>query len=443
MQRSRARTPGPIASAIVCVWWLGAGACHRAADGVPTARVRDSAGVRIVENTVPSWDDGSAWRISDQPVLDIGSLDGSPEYEFGRAHGPVRLSDGRIAVADMQTNQISFFDAEGRFLHTAGGTGDGPGEFTQLYRLHKIAGDSLMALNPTSLTSIFDPRGEYVRRFSLEVVPSRQNIWWIGRLDPGALVAMSLIREGTRYVEPEPDSPEGVEYPRIIRPERHEFYRDTLLHFLFTMEGQLIDSVVKLPGQYMADNRTFAPNAAYALRRDAFFHSPGDVAEIRRFRLVTDSDGAPRSLRLDQIVRRPPLRDLTVTGAVEDGYRDRVREQNRERAERSPDQFDAAVAERRLLETRFPEKLPDHGNRMYADADGNLWLQDYRLREDEPFLWSVFQPDGQWLGTVETPAAFTVNEIGTDYVLGVGRDDFDVDHVRMYRICKPSNSVRC
>lgn len=185
MRLSRTRVPGPIVVTAVCASWLGAGACDRGGAGVSTTQVRDSAGIRIVENTDPWWDDGSAWRISDQPVLDIGSLDGSPEYEFGRAHGPVRLSDGRIAVADMQTNRISFFDSAGTFLHAAGGTGDGPGEFSQLYRLHRISDDSLMALNPASLTSIFDARGEYVRRFSLEPVPSRQNIWWIGRLDPG------------------------------------------------------------------------------------------------------------------------------------------------------------------------------------------------------------------------------------------------------------------
>jgi hypothetical protein len=71
-----------------------------------------------------------------------------------------------------------------------------------------------------------------------------------------------------------------------------------------------------------------------------------------------------------------------------------------------------AGAERRLLDQRFPDAIPDHANRMYADALGNLWLQDYRMADDEPFRWSVFDPEGLWLGVVETPLGFTVTDAG-------------------------------
>ena len=49
----------------------------------------------------------------------------------------------------------------------------------------------------------------------------------------------------------------------------------------------------------------------------------------------------------------------------------------------------------------------------------------------------MFDTEGRWLGMVETPRQFTVNEIGADYVLGVWLDDLDVQHVRMYRLEKP------
>jgi len=422
--------------------------------------MRDSAGIVIVENARPAWQPGEAWRLSDEPVLQIGSVGGAPEYVFGRAHGPVRLSDGRIVVADMQTNLMSFYDAEGTFLRSAGGSGDGPGEFRQLYRLRKVAGDSLMALNPTSLTSIFTNGGEYVRRFSLDPVPGRGNIWWIGPLD-GALMAMSLQREGTRIREPPAGLEPGQEYPRFDIPERHEFYRDSLLFFLYTMEGQLIDSLFELPGQYLSTNRTFAPNAAYAFLGDAFHHSPGSVTEIRTLRLALGALGggagdagaaeagtgdgnaegsgvqAREPMRLERIVRRVPLRDLSVTEDVRNAYLEDERAQIREMAERlPPGQVDLESMERRLADMRFPERIPDHGNRMYVDALGNLWLQDYRLLDDEPFRWSVFDSAGRWLGVVETPPRFTVNEIGSDHVLGIWRDELDVDYVRMYALEK-------
>ncbi len=48
------------------------GAC--AADA-PEGRgpvVRDSAGIRIVENTTPQWQEGREWRLSAEPVVGIG-----------------------------------------------------------------------------------------------------------------------------------------------------------------------------------------------------------------------------------------------------------------------------------------------------------------------------------------------------------------------------------
>ncbi len=57
--------------------------------------------------------------------------------------------------------------------------------------------------------------------------------------------------------------------------------------------------------------------------------------------------------------------------------------------------------------------------------------------------FEVFAPDGTWLGSVELPPGLERGfiqyqapymEIGTDYVLGVWRDELDVQYVRMYRL---------
>jgi hypothetical protein len=41
------------------------------------------------------------------------------------------------------------------------------------------------------------------------------------------------------------------------------------------------------------------------------------------------------------------------------------------------------------------------------------------------------------LGDVTTPADFRITQIGDDFMLGVWRDDLDVEHVRMYELLKP------
>jgi hypothetical protein len=53
-----------------------------------------------------------------------------------------------------------------------------------------------------------------------------------------------------------------------------------------------------------------------------------------------------------------------------------------------------------------------------------------------PSRWEVFGADGEWLGAVFTPERFAVMEIGADYVLGVFRDEMDVEHMQLLRLIR-------
>ncbi len=103
-------------------------ACN--ADGVaPASAVRDSAGVRIVESVAPQWTPETAWRLSQEPVTHIGGMEGDPNQELFRVRGAIRLTNGNIVVANAGTSELRFFRADGSYLRSAGGDGDGPGEF--------------------------------------------------------------------------------------------------------------------------------------------------------------------------------------------------------------------------------------------------------------------------------------------------------------------------
>jgi hypothetical protein len=54
---------------------------------------KDSAGIRVVDNTRPAWTANRSWIISAQPVVDIGSGDDSL-YQLATVMGAVRLGDG-------------------------------------------------------------------------------------------------------------------------------------------------------------------------------------------------------------------------------------------------------------------------------------------------------------------------------------------------------------
>jgi hypothetical protein len=50
----------------------------------------------------------------------------------------------------------------------------------------------------------------------------------------------------------------------------------------------------------------------------------------------------------------------------------------------------------------------------------------------------VFDPDGRWLGGVETPVAYRIYQIGADFLLGRHRDDLGVERIRLYELIKPA-----
>jgi hypothetical protein len=69
---------------------------------------------------------------------------------------------------------------------------------------------------------------------------------------------------------------------------------------------------------------------------------------------------------------------------------------------------------------------------------GEGWGQSRVL--STPTAWRVFDPSGIWLGTVTLPARFNPMDIGKDYVLGLWRDEDDVEHIRIYRLRKPQDA---
>jgi len=46
----------------------------------------------------------------------------------------------------------------------------------------------------------------------------------------------------------------------------------------------------------------------------------------------------------------------------------------------------------------------------------------------------VIGPDGEWLGTVETPPRFRILDVAGGLVLGVELDEMDVENVVVYEL---------
>ena len=74
------------------------------------------------------------------------------------------------------------------------------------------------------------------------------------------------------------------------------------------------------------------------------------------------------------------------------------------------------------------------------DVEGYLWVGEAQTARtlDAPRKWEIFAPEGEWMGPIHTPSRFKVLEIGTDYMLGVFRDDLDIEHVQVFPLTRDS-----
>ncbi len=106
----------------------------------------------------------------------------------------------------------------------------------------------------------------------------------------------------------------------------------------------------------------------------------------------------------------------------------------REVAERSD--AERAMHRQHLESMAVPDTRPAYG-RLLVDADGDLWAAEYSRYPFPPAQWTVFDPDGRLLGTVDTPERFDLQQVGPDWVLGVWRDPLGVEYVRRYPLMKP------
>ena len=74
---------------------------------------------------------------------------------------------------------------------------------------------------------------------------------------------------------------------------------------------------------------------------------------------------------------------------------------------------------------------------LATDRAENLWVREFAKPGDDQRLWSVFDRDGTWLGTVELPPGAGLLDIGRQHVRVRWTDDLDIEYLRMYELIKP------
>ena len=372
------------------------------------ATFRDSAGVTIVESTHPAWTEYGRWHVADAPFLDIGSADGSPEYQFHRIEGVVRMRGGGVAVADGGSGEVRFFDDQGQFLSASGGAGDAPGEYRMISAIGVGPGDSLWVFDYGNRRfTVLNEDGVPQRTVSVGGFLSAAGA--VGRIPNGSFV----VKEG---------------WGRATGGSRHTgLARDPVAVAIVSPDGSSFDTLGMFPGREVfisiEDGRAvmsaplFAHNTSAVIRDSEVFVGVQEEMEIGLYA----SDG-----KLRQIFRIRGV-DLDL-GAPE------IAARRREALARVPEERRPQAADQ-LDRLAVPDARPAYG-RLLVAVDGSLWAAEQVRYPAIARTWTVFAADGRLLGEVVMPERFRLHQVGDDWVLGVGLDEVDVEHVLLYRLTK-------
>ncbi len=355
--------------------------------------VRDSVGVRIVENSGPSWRDAEGWRVSETPVVQIGAIDGVPELLFSRVASIVIGTNGDIVVADGGSGQVRTFDSNGRFRGSYGSSGEGPGEFMSLSWVGECLGGQLLA---------YDVRLGRITK----VGSAPAETWHLGGgaigLPPRHVQCSDAGVVGMLRIPPM-----GVPKPGPMRGlARIEFF------------GSNFESVAteEVPGEgryFMAGNlfpRPLGRRTVLAASGHSFVLGTQDASE------VTFYDG----LGVVQRIVRWSDTNLAVRADDIDSY------VNGLLAAASPDR--AAGIQTMYRDHEFPAHLPAFG-RIILDEMGTLWVEKTKRPGVSTNSWRVFSSAGVFLGSVDFPERFIPMYISSTRIGGVWRDNMDVEYV--------------
>ncbi len=397
--------PAVVAPLLVAVAW----SCAGEQTGTRTFTVRDSLGIRIVESHAPTWSEAERWTIDAEPSVDVGVMEGAPAYELQHAMGAARIADGSIVIADAASGELRCFDSEGRHLWTSGGQGDGPGEFQNIGWLHRL-GDSLAAYDPSlRRVSVFDDRGDLGRAVNLASSGGRGRPSALGVMHDGSIVVSALP---TLNVLAHAD---GIVQASgwLLRYDPHGALRDTI----DSMAGsqQYISTIGSRRGMIPLP---FGTRSVVAVSPTNIYAGNSGSYEVRRY----DDRGA-----LETVLRRlRPIRPMTPE--LIEAYR-------RARLERATSDIERELIGQVLDAVPFPDVLPAFTS-LIVDTRGHLWMADFLAPGELEQTYSVFAPEGHLLGAVSVPQGLQIYGIGSDYVLGRWRDEWDVEHIRLHTLKK-------
>jgi hypothetical protein len=83
----------------------------------------------------------------------------------------------------------------------------------------------------------------------------------------------------------------------------------------------------------------------------------------------------------------------------------------------------------------YPEAKPTF-KELTTDRSGRLLVRNWEAFDSETVNWLVFETDGHLTTHLTVPSDLELLEIGSDYVIGIWKDELDVEFVKVYGLNK-------
>lgn len=361
------------------------------------------------------------WTVDPAPTLTIGAIDGPAPYLLTNPLAGMVFRDGSVVIRNSIRNlfELRYYDANGTYVTTASHWGRGPFEFHFPRGVFHLPGDSVLVVGEDGRFAVFGRRGEHLRDGRIDRPIRSLRYELIDTTHLGANGSLVTSSQANRNV-----------------------YRDTTVFAIQGLDG-LVDTLGILPAAMAYAERTdrglvsrivpFSPTASSAAGSGIYWLGRTDRPEIRGY----DAAGRLRStIRLDAI-------PIPITRQDRNRWRDEVDSF----LSRIPD-YDRRVTARAMVVPGVPDVFPFWAS-VDVDRSGNAWVRRYeRSSATGPVYWDVFDRRGVPIAVAAVPREITPScgpygitcmdflEIGEDYLLVVGRGEFDVLHVSKHRLIK-------
>ncbi len=363
--------------------------------------VRDSAGIRIAASDVASRGADRVCSLAEAPDTRVTSP-ASGEWMLYRIEDLDRMEDGRLVVVNRGSQELFVFGRDGEFVRSLGGRGEGPGEFLDPVELDFV-GDSIVVWDwGLGRLVLFGPDGSHERSVTLQPpVPNPT-----GRV---GMLGHDVIALGSHDV----------------RLSRTQLMPQFLQVLRYDWGGTLLDTLVTLPyGEVgfadqesnMGGRPLFESRGVFSTHGDLLYTSRGDSPEVR----------IHRGERLESMVRWDPG-DLSVSEEYVEAYRAAYMEGAGELAPQRRRRLDAFP-----VKETFPAVME-----IRIDPMDRIWIRTFDRPGATTTEWLGFADSGAFICSLSVPKALTVLHFDPGAVVGVHRDEMDVESVEVRSFILP------